>query len=101
MNNVVKKITGEIVEETSMKFSCCPSINVCGKEIEIENYKKIYKLTKEEIIVLFTRKSDDLRITGNDLRIKKVSQNALIITGDISEMIYLNRNDKKEYVRKS
>ena len=81
----------ERVENIMMTTCLCPMITICGVEIKVENYKKIFKAEEDEIVILFSRKFDELKICGKKLRVKKVNKCEIIIYGNINSLNYVNR----------
>lgn len=85
----------KLIEKTMMKneqtLLTCPYITIAGSIIQIENYKKVYKYTSEEIVILFNLQSNDIQIIGDKLKIILITKYVISIQGNIKKINYINK----------
>ena len=68
-----------------------PFITILGNKVQIENYKKIYKVSDSEIIILFKSSYNNMVVQGENLRLVLASTYMLIISGTILNIKYPKR----------
>lgn len=86
--SVRKRLTDTLDISTELMNECV-LVKMCGdSEIMIENYKGIIDYSDKNICI--KSKPHNLKIIGESLEIKTLTDEILYITGSISEVCYIN-----------
>ncbi len=91
-----KKILDEVEEYKQEVVLNYPIINITNNRVEIGNYKRIFKLTKTDIIIVFQNTKDNVEIIGKNLLLKKINKEAVIVLGKVHSVVFMNRGEKDE-----